>query len=74
MKTLASITDAYKKNFERWDVLGKQVWSSPHYLIEIKTWEELVDLESQDYKLEIDKTLVSAYIQKKSKLRTDLHN
>lgn len=35
--------DAYKKNFERWDVLGKQVWSSPHYLIEIKTWEEHIE-------------------------------
>jgi adenosine deaminase len=29
--------------------------------------------QTKDYKLGIDKTLVSAYIQKKSKLRTDLH-
>lgn len=29
--------------------------------------------QTKDYKLGIDKTLVSAYIQKRSKLRTDLH-
>ena len=36
-------SDAYKKNFEKWDILGKQTWSNPEYLVEITTWEEHVE-------------------------------
>lgn len=35
--------DAYKKNFEKWDILGKQTWSNPEYLIKIITWEAHVE-------------------------------
>lgn len=39
--------DAYLKNFEAWDIMGKLTWSNPSYLIEIKTWEEhLVYIEN----------------------------
>ena len=36
-------SDAYKKNFEKWDILGKQTWSNPEYLVKITTWEEHVE-------------------------------
>ncbi len=32
--------DAYKKNFEAWDIMGKQTWSNPSYLVAITSWEE----------------------------------
>ena len=32
--------DAYKKNFEAWDIMGKQTWSNPSYLVEITSWEK----------------------------------
>ena len=35
--------DAYKKNFEKWNILGKQTWSNPYYLVNIKTWEEHIE-------------------------------
>lgn len=36
-------SDAYKKNFEKWDILGKQTWSNPSYLVKITTWEEHIE-------------------------------
>ena len=32
--------DAYKKNFEAWDIMGKQTWSNPSYLVAITSWEK----------------------------------
>ena len=32
--------DAYKANFEKWDVIGKNTWTNPSYITAIKTWEE----------------------------------
>jgi hypothetical protein len=31
--------DAYKANFEKWDVIGKNTWTNPPYITAIKTWE-----------------------------------
>ncbi len=36
-------SEAYKKNFEKWDILGKQTWSNPSYLVKITTWEEHIE-------------------------------
>lgn len=50
--------DAYKKNFEKWDVIGKNTWTNPPYIVKIKTWEEHVEytraylLDSLDYLIE----------------------
>ena len=35
--------EAYKKNFEKWDVLGKNTWTNPSYIVDLKTWEEQVE-------------------------------
>lgn len=39
--------DAYKKNFEKWDVIGKNTWTNPPYIVKIKTWEEHVEYTKQ---------------------------
>lgn len=39
--------DAYKKNFEKWDVIGKNTWTNPPYIVEIETWEEHVEYTRQ---------------------------
>ena len=31
--------EAYKQNFEKWDVIGKNTWTNPSYITAIKTWE-----------------------------------
>ena len=36
-------SEAYKKNFEKWNILGKQTWSNPSYLVKITTWEEHIE-------------------------------
>ncbi len=35
--------DAYKKNFEKWNIIGTPTWSNPDYLVEITTWEEHIE-------------------------------
>lgn len=36
-------SDAYKKNFEKWDVIGINTWTNPSYIVAIKTWEGHLD-------------------------------
>ena len=35
--------EAYKKNFEKWKVLGVNTWTNPSYIVAIDTWEGQVD-------------------------------
>ncbi len=37
-----SKSEAYKQNFEKWDVIGVNTWTNPTYIVEIDTWEEHV--------------------------------
>ncbi len=39
--------DAYKKNFEKWDVIGINTWTNPDYIVAIKTWEDHVEYTRQ---------------------------
>ena len=38
--------DAYKKNFERWKVIGVNTWTNPSYIVAISTWEGHVEYTS----------------------------
>lgn len=35
--------EAYKKNFEKWKVLGVNTWTNPSYIVAIDTWKGQVD-------------------------------
>jgi hypothetical protein len=45
-------------NFNKWDVLGKNTWTNPSYIVEIDTWSGQVHYartyleESLDYLIE----------------------
>lgn len=49
---------AYMNNFNKWDVLGKNTWTNPSYIVEIDTWSGQVHYartyleESLDYLIE----------------------
>ena len=38
--------EAYKKNFERWKVIGVNTWTNPPYIVAISTWEGHVEYTS----------------------------
>lgn len=40
--------DAFKKNFEKWDILDIYVWPNPQYIVDLKTWEAQVEY-ARDY-------------------------
>ena len=46
--------DAYKKNFEKWDVLGKNTWTNPSYIVKIDTWEGQVEYVREYLKNSLD--------------------
>lgn len=52
--------DAYKKNFTKWNILGKQTWSNPSYLVSKTTWEEHV-IYVENYLAESLANLIKSY-------------
>lgn len=54
--------EAYEKNFERWDVLGKNTWTNPSYIVELETWEEQVEF-TRKYLLDSLAYLVEYYCE-----------
>lgn len=34
---------AYEKNFEKWDVIGKNTWTNPPYIVKIQSWNEHIE-------------------------------
>ena len=33
----------YLKNFEKWDVIGKNTWTNPSYIVELESWQENIE-------------------------------